>query len=208
MANKTVNTFPKTISVIFHPLLIPTWAFLIVMAQGNLYFFQIPAHAKWLVAAMVFTISGAVPAMIILLMYRLKMISALSIPIKEERAAPIIITALFFYLTYYLLKQLQIAPIFGFYMLGATTLAILSLFINLWWKISLHLTAMGGLVGAFVGLSLLVHENYLTTVISAVLLAGIVAYSRLKLSAHNPLQVYAGFITGFGLMYFLVEVLH
>lgn len=208
MVKNSVNTFPKIISVVFHPLLIPTWAFLVVMLQGNLYFFQIPPHAKWYVASMIFTVSGAVPAMIILLMYRLKMISALSIPNKDERSAPIIITALFFYLTYYLLNKLAIVPIFGFYMLGATTLAILSLFINLWWKISLHLTAMGGLTGAFVGLSLLVHDNYLTTVIWAVLIAGTVAYSRLKLSAHKPSQVYAGFLTGFGLMYFLFEVLH
>lgn len=200
---QTETTLAKFFSVIFHPLLIPSWAYLALIWQGNLLLLRIPFNLLWTLGGLIFLTTFVLPTAIILLMLRFKMISSLSMPLRSERIGPLIITAVFFYMTYYLLKQLQIAPIIYLYMLGATLLAVISAAITLWWKISLHSMGVGALVGAFAGLALLSPANYSFLLIASLLMAGITATSRLLLSAHRPAEIYAGFATGASLMFTL-----
>jgi len=95
-----------------------------------------------------------------MLMLHFKLITSLQMPLRQERIAPLFVTAIFFFLTYYLLKTLEIAPVLYVYMLGATLLAIIASAITLWWKISLHMIGAGALTGAFAGLALLSPEAF------------------------------------------------
>lgn len=207
MASLT-HTFAKVISAVFHPLWVPAFAFMSVAWLGDPLQLRIPVHAIHWLGLLVLIISGLIPAVIMVMMLRLKLISSLSMPDKEERTFPILLTAVFFYLTYYVLSKLEVAPVFGFYMLGATTLAIVCMFINYWWKISLHMTAYGGFTGALLGMGILFDEHYIFIAIPVILIAGLVGYSRLRLSAHQPMQVYAGFLLGWLTMFLLFELFH
>jgi len=200
---QTETTLAKFFSVIFHPLLIPAWAYLALIWQGNLLLLRIPFNLVWTLAALIFLTTFLLPTAIVLLMLRFKMISSLSMPFRSERIGPLVVTAIFFYMTYYLLKQLQIAPVIYLYMLGATLLAVISAAVTLWWKISLHSMGVGALVGAFAALALLSPANYSFLLILSLLMAGITASSRLILSAHKPAEIYAGFATGASLMFTL-----
>lgn len=208
MINKASYVFARILSVVFHPLLVPTWAFILILTQGNLAILKIPSQAAWMIALLVFLCTAAIPAFIFLFMYRLKMISALSMPYRSERMAPIVVTAIFFYLMSYLVRQLHIAPVFGFYMIGATALALLCLVVNIWWKISLHLAGMGGVTGALAGMTELYGDNYFLPMIAALIISGFVAASRLRLNAHRPAEVYAGFALGVFTMYFLLSLVY
>jgi membrane-associated phospholipid phosphatase len=55
---------------------------------------------------------------------------------------------------------------------------------------------MGGIVGTIIGLILRYQIDAVPLVISLILISGLVGYSRLRLNAHTPLQVYAGFVLG------------
>jgi len=200
---QTETTLAKFFSVIFHPLLIPAWAYLALVWQGNLLLLRVPFNLVWTLGGLIFLTTFLLPTAIILLMLRFKMISSLSMPLRSERIGPLVVTAIFFYMTYYLLKQLQIAPVIYLYMLGATLLAVISAAVTLWWKISLHSMGVGALVGAFAGLALLSPANYSFLLIVSLLMAGITASSRLLLSAHKPAEIYAGFTTGASLMFTL-----
>jgi hypothetical protein len=199
----TETALAKFFSVVFHPLLIPTWTYLALIWQGNLLLLRIPFNLVWTLGGLIFSTTFVLPTAIILLMLRFKMISSLSMPLRSERIGPMIVTAVFFYMTYYLLKQLQIAPIMYLYMLGATLLSVISAAITLWWKISLHSIGLGALVGAFAGLAILSPANYSFLLIVSLLIAGITASSRLILSAHRPAEIYVGFTTGSSLMFAL-----
>lgn len=200
---QTETTLAKFFSVIFHPLLIPAWAYLALIWQGNLLLLRIPFNLVWTLGGLIFLTTFLLPTAIVLLMLRFKMISSLSMPLRSERIGPLIVTAVFFYMTYYLLKQLQIAPIIYLYMLGATLLTVISAAVTLWWKISLHSMGVGALVGAFAALALLSPANYSFLLMLSLLVAGITASSRLLLSAHEPVEVYAGFAAGASLMFTL-----
>ena len=106
-----------------------------------------------------------------------------------------------------MLSKLQIAPVFSYFMIGATLLLIITLVINLFWKISSHMVAMGAVMGAVTGISLLLAINLKLLIIMIILVSGLVAYSRLKLNAHFPVQVYAGFMLGVVVMAGLAIIL-
>jgi len=145
----------------------------------------------------VFSFTFLFPLINVLLLLRFKVISSLHMPTKEERRIPLLVTSCFYVTAYYLLRYSGISETLKILMLGASLSVILSTIINFFWKISLHLMAFGSLVGIIYTISynLFISAHYLMTFF--VLLSALVAYSRLQLSAHNPRQVYGGFLIGF-----------
>lgn len=186
----------ELISVIFHPLLVPTYTYYIITVQFSPLVLRIPAEMQNLIGGLVFTTTAILPATMMLLMLRLKFIGSLRIPLRSERPAPILITLIFFFLAYYMLRQLQVAPLFYYYMLGATALGLLCFLINLFYKISLHMAALGGATGSFIGLAFLLSHPMLAVLSVAIIVSGLTAFARLSLESHRPSEVYLGYVSG------------
>ncbi len=197
----------KILSLVFFPLLIPTYTLLIIF-NINVYFSMIiPQLAKLQILGMVFLITFIFPFFMMILFQRIGIIKSLYMKTKEERTLPYLMTIIFYYLAYYLLKQLQISPIFYYFILGATFLIIITLIINFFWKISIHMIGVGGMLGTLMGLSFLWMIDIPFLIILLVLCSGITGYARLKLNAHNPAQIYSGFLLGTSFMLFLFLVI-
>ena len=167
----------------------------------------IPQLAKLQILGMVFLITFIFPLFMMILFQRIGIIKSLYMKTKEERTLPYLMTIIFFYLTSYLLKQIQISPIFYYFILGATFLIIITLIINFFWKISIHMIGIGGMLGTFMGLSFLWMIDISFLIILLVLCSGITGFARLKLNAHNPAQIYSGFLLGTSFMLFLFLVI-
>jgi membrane-associated phospholipid phosphatase len=116
---------------------------------------------------------------------------------REDRTMPYIVSITFFYLTFYVLKKLQISPVYYYFMIGATMLNIIVMAINFFWKISSHMASVGALAGMVVGLSYFLGTNYFNLITLTLIMAGVTGFARLKLEAHTPAQVYSGFVLGF-----------
>lgn len=186
----------KVISVIFHPLLIPTYALALLLNINTHFTLVLPENYRYLTILFVFLTSFAMPALIMLILLKIGTIKSLQMETRQERVIPLFVVAVFFYATYFLIKQ---GPYFAFYnifLLGATLLVIISLFINYFTKISIHMVALGGLFGTFVGftLALQLELRFLLTMI--IIVSGFVGFARLKLKAHSEGQVYGGFALG------------
>ena len=137
-----------------------------------------------------------IPLVLTWLLYRLRLISSFYLVNKEERIYPILSVSVFYYVTYYLLRGTHISTIFSYYMLGATLLAILTLIINFYLKISLHMIGAGSFTGLFLGLSLNFGINLNAEILSGIILAGIIGFARLKSNSHKPAEIYSGFALG------------
>lgn len=186
----------KIVSVLFHPLLIPTYTTLFLFNLNSYIAFQIPYEAKLLILGMIAITTFFFPVLFILIMKRRGMIKSLHMESREERLYPFVITAIFYFLTYQMIRQLQISDVYKLFMLGSAILIIISLTVNFVMKISIHMVGIGGLMGTLIGLSLHINLDLISSIIIAILIAGIVGFSRLKLAAHKPIQVYTGFLTG------------
>ena len=186
----------KVISVIFHPLLIPTYALLLLINTNTHFTRVLPENYRYIIVAFVFLSSFVLPTLIMLILLKMGKIKSLEMKSRQERTLPLFIVAGFFYATYFMLKQGPHLALFNIFMLGATLLVIISLLINTITKISIHMVALGGMFGTFAGFAIAFHVE-LTFILYAILLvAGLTGFARLKLEAHSQAQVYSGFALG------------
>jgi membrane-associated phospholipid phosphatase len=203
MLHRIETGIARAITYICHPMLLSTYA-LVVLFNMEVYFsIGIPAKAKWMIVLLVFIITGLLPMLLAVLMSRLGIVKTLHMEQREERIWPFVITALFYYLAYYLVKQLDLSTVYIIFMLGAFLTVIVGLVISFFWKISVHMIGMGGIVGAFTGLSLRLMIDMPLLIVILILLSGLTGFARLKLLAHTPAQVLAGFVAGFGVFILL-----
>lgn len=68
--------------------------------------------------------------------------------------------------------------------------------INVWWKISTHTAAIGGVAGALVSYSMAFSFNPLWWLCLVLVLAGAVGTARMILRQHTLSQVVMGFLIG------------
>jgi membrane-associated phospholipid phosphatase len=186
----------KIISILFHPLLIPTYAILILFNTDSHYLHVLPNNYKLLLLAFVSLFTFFLPAIAMFFMVKLRIVDSLEMNAKKERSIPLVVVALFFYGTYHLLRQIPVNSVFTIFMLGATLLVLFSLLINYFYKISIHMMALGGLLGTMLGYSFLIHQDIRIYLYLIILVTGITGTSRLRLNAHTPSQVYSGFLLG------------
>ena len=189
-----------TISVLFHPLLMPTYAALLLFNIQSHFNLSLSISYSLLVPAFVFVTTFVFPGLLMLIYLKMGFIKSLEMKSRKERILPLFTMAGVYYLTYYLLKQGPIPTLFNFFMLGATMLVLLSLLLNYLDKISIHMVAMGGLFGTFTGLALGFHYDLRLIIYFLAFAAGLTGFARLKLNTHTETQVYSGFGLGVAVM--------
>ena len=198
---KVETTLAKLISVIFHPLLIPTYTILILFNLQYFFMDIIPFKAKMILFANVFGFTFMLPAFIIFILLKFSVIKSYQMEIKNERAIPLLITAIFYYMTYYLFRKINLPPLMYNFFLISTSLIIIALLINMFWKISLHTIALGGLMGILLCVNIKFNLDSRMWLLMAILAAGLTGTARLKLSSHYPSQIYTGYLLGFAMMF-------
>jgi len=203
MLDRIETGIARLISLTMHPMLVTTYALIILLSLQAYFVVAIPSKVKWMMVVLVFILTGLLPMLLALLMARLGIIKSLHLEQREERIWPFIITAIFYYLAFYLLRQLDLSPVFMVFMLGAFVTVVVGLLVTFFWKISVHMIGMGGMVGAFTGLSLKMMIDIPLVIMVLIMLSGLTGFARLKLQAHTPMQVLGGFISGFVIFTFL-----
>ncbi|MCU0371215.1 MAG: hypothetical protein MUC31_07360 [Bacteroidales bacterium] len=187
----------QVLSVVFYPLFVPTYAFAILLTMPAYFSALMPAPAKWMVIGLIFTATCILPTLFFIVMIKSGIVSTTYLSKREDRTLPYIVSIIFFYLAYYMLKRLQVSPVYYYFMIGATLLNILVMGINFFWKISSHMASIGALAGMMVGLSYFLGTFYFLLIALSLIMSGLTGFARLKLQAHTPGQIYSGFALGF-----------
>jgi hypothetical protein len=186
------------ISVTLHPLLMATYGcvLLFFVIPDTVYDYLTSPAIKWRITAIVFLFSAAFPALNIYILYRLKRIPTITLSAQKERGFPYVMTSLFYFGLFYLLMDVNVWGSLKLFLVGAGTSILLVALINMRYKISAHMTGLGGLLGALVSVSYLISFDMTPYYIAVVVLAGITGCARLILGEHRPSQIYAGFLLG------------
>lgn len=185
----------KIISYLFHPLLMPTYGFLIIFSSEN--FITTSWSRKLIVIGITFTFTFLLPTVNALLLLKMGRIKSLEMEESSERFLPYFSTALYFFALVYLFHSVELPSVFIALILGAGVSIVLTWLINFKWKISAHAIGIGGMIGATIGFTLRTGMDLRYMLLMVILCAGLVGYARLKLNAHDPAQVYTGFGLGF-----------
>jgi len=191
-----MKTFYKIITLIFQPLLMPTFGMMILMNMT--FFVGLPTMWRWIAIIGTFIFTAVLPAIPILVMLRKGEINDLFISKKEERTMPYLFSFLaYVFWAMFMWRTLQF-PMFIVAMGIGSAISIITItVINLKWKISAHLGGIGGLTGAVFGVCYRMAINPLLFLTVILAISALVALARMELKAHTPNQVLAGFVVGF-----------
>jgi hypothetical protein len=184
------------LSIILHPLLIPAIATIALMLRPDLYTIVLPNNMKFWFISVVIVFTLLIPLAGVLILLKFNAVNSLEMSVRNERTLPLIISSTSFMVLLFSLKSTGIPPVFLYILYSATFALLAGLLINLFYKISLHTLGWGAIAAAFTGVSLKLGVPLLAFIIVAVLLSGLAGYARLKQNAHNPAQVYLGYVAG------------
>jgi hypothetical protein len=188
--------FAQIISVIFHPVLVPTYGILLLLNLNAYFTFRIPLQAKIMLVFMMLTSTVIIPLILFIILKHRKIIADLFMNTKEERVYPYLSFVVIYFLLYYLVSNTALHPIFSYFLLATTLLALVFFFINLWWKISAHTGGMSALISMIIILSLKMKIDLYPIIATIILLSGLVGFARLKTNSHKPSEVYLGYLLG------------
>ncbi len=186
----------RVFSTLFHPLILPTIGLFILFRLNTYISLTLPLEVRRYVLLMVFVNTAILPVLSVLVLKRTGHIRDYLLRERAERLLPLMVAAVTFFMTYYLLRQLQLPSLIDFFMMGATLLVLLSLLISIRWKISIHMVSLGGLTGFMIVTALLLQPDMHLLIMAAFLVSGLTAASRLHVKAHKPAEVYAGYLLG------------
>lgn len=192
--------FASSISIILHPFFIPSFVMLALLNLNVFMAFVIPLSIRLWIQGMIFILTFAMPIVMIFFLHRAKIISSIYMENRSDRFYPLIMTAVFWGMAYYLLSKTGLPVLYYEFLLGGLAAIIVATVVNHFWKISIHMLGMGGLTGVFLGMSFRLGMDIFPLIAASILFSGLVGYSRIKLNSHNPLQVYTGYGVGALLM--------
>ncbi len=185
----------KIISIVFNPLLMPTYGLLILL-NSDTYFAMLPFQAKKVIFIIVFITTCLLPlAFLPLFMYQ-NLLKSFEMETIKERIVPFATIGILYFIGYLIMYQMDIPSTLANILLAGTITIFIALLITLKWKISAHMAGIGALTGAILAFSYILETNFIIFLLGAIFIAGLLGTSRLILKHHTPTQIYAGFGLG------------
>lgn len=185
----------KIISYFFHPLFVPVymgWFFIRVLRL-------FPAHDSWhqnLLLIQFLVNYTLLPLVTVLIAKGLGFIDTVYLKTQKDRIIPYIATMIFYFWVWYVFKN-QGAPKETIqFSLAVFLSTCFGVFVNSFFKVSMHALAMGVVVTLLLLLSVNSAVNYGPYVSIGLFIAGLVCTSRLIMRDHYPFDVYAGLLLG------------
>lgn len=186
----------RVITILFHPLLMPTIGLLLILNSGTYLSLLDPAAKKAVLFVMALG-TLLFPLMMIPVLYYRNLITSLQDAQREERFLPYMIILILYVITYIYFVRLPLSHIIHAYVLSVAILLFVLMLITLKFRICAHTAALGGIVGLVFTLILKYETPLLGFMAMGILAAGLVGTARLFLGVQRSAEIYTGFLLGF-----------
>lgn len=189
--------FSHAMSWVFSPVLVPTYAIILVFHLSMLSY--APTAAKLSIIGIVFALTAAVPALAVFVLTKFGDVSDMALSQRTDRLIPYIVEAGCMLACGYYLTTTGLPDWVGYFFIGGAIATAINFVVNFWWKISAHGAGMGGFIAMFLVMNRygLPPYNLWVWCMGAVVAAGLLGMARVWLGRHTPLQTIAGEIVGF-----------
>jgi len=190
-----IRTAAKIISYIFHPLFVPVYFgwFLVYVLR---LFPSLDPFRKSMLVVQFFVSYTLLPLATVLISKALGFIQTIYLKTQKDRIIPYIATMIFYFWMWYVSKNLGFPKESVAFILAAFLAICFGVFVNSYFKVSMHTLSMGVIVAWFFILSFTGSVNMGPYMSIALLIAGLVSTARLVNSDHRPFEVYAGLLLG------------
>ena len=182
------------VSMVFTPFYLP------IVGLMSLFFLSylslMPTAYKLQVLTLVYFFTILLPTVLIHLYRKYQGWNLIELGHKERRMVPYVISILCYFFCVYIMDMLHIPHFMGTIVSAALPIQIVCALINVWWKISTHTSAIGGVAGALFVFGEFFGFNPVWWLCLVLILAGVLGTSRMILRQHSLAQVLAGFFVG------------
>jgi hypothetical protein len=183
-------------SWVLQPLLMPLYGSIIFLSLPFYAFRLMPEALKWYVIICVALFTCLLPVISILLILKFGIVQSVELDRREDRRYPLLFAVIFHSVNYYFLSKIHLPALYYLFLLSGIFSILLTMVVTRYWKISMHMTGIGGLCGSLLLCSIAWPIDIRWILAGVFLIAGIIGSSRLILNAHTPAQVGAGFFAG------------
>ena len=202
MKEKNIILTARVISMIFTPFYLPFVGLIALFLFSYLNAYHLKFKIEVLAMVYIFTI--LMPTILIHFYRKYQGWNLIELGIKERRMVPYIISIVCYFTCYYIMGAMKIPHFMGGILVAALMIQIICAIINVWWKISTHSAAIGGVTGAIVAFSLIFSFNPVWWLCLVLILAGMVGTARMILRQHSLSQVVAGFFVGLICSFYII----
>lgn len=194
MRYKNIIIAARVMSMAFTPFYLPLMSLVALFLFS--YLALLPMAYKLTVIIIVYFFTILLPTFLIHLYRRHQGWSLIEIGRKERRMVPYVISIACYLCCTYIMESMHIPHFIGSILIAALLIQIVCALINVWWKISTHTAAIGGVVGALFAFGELFNFNPINWLCFVIILAGLLGTSRIILRQHSLQQVLSGFGVG------------
>ena len=195
--HKTLSILSQFWSILLYPMWMPLYGVILFCVAARKLLPILPASYMGMCIAGTAVLTLIIPIILLLFLWRKGYIDSLHIDNAKQRTTPYIYTLICYGFWAYFVRVTVKMPTFMLLVAIGAMVALLAVtIINHWWKISAHLTGIGGLLGGICSFALNYSTIPLMLIIIVLLLALLLMYARIYLQAHTPMQVVCGFLLG------------
>lgn len=189
-----MNKILKSISFIFHPIIIPILGVIFYFSRSPRYIPKEIIEAK-LISLFILTV--VLPILLFFLLKTLGRVQSIYLETTKERVFPLLLNCIVVLLVLdRILTANQIIELYYFFLgILISTLACLFLVI-MKFKASIHMISIAGLLMFCIALSIHFSININGTLALLFIIIGAIATSRLHLNAHSFVELVIGFFIG------------
>lgn len=190
------NKLARILSYILHPIFIPLYVYTWLNTGSAGVHQKEAVLGGWHSFVIVMLFTAFIPALLLLILKRFKVIESLETILPRNRILPLALVFVWYTACYFIFNALRFSNVFLFFHLLAIFALSMNMVLNLLYPVSLHTMSWGALTAGMALLSQKMGFNTPVVISVCLILSGITAYARLKANAHNPSQVYWGWIAG------------
>lgn len=194
MKEKNIIFTARIMSMIFTPFYLPIVGLIALFIFS--YMSLLPMMYKLVMLAMVYLLTVVAPSLLIHLYRLCQGWTSHELGRKERRLVPYITSIVCYFACFFWMEYRNTPRVISIIVVVALTIQMVCALINIWWKISTHTAAIGGVAGGLVSYSIAFSFNPLWWLCFVLILAGAVGTARMILRQHSLSQVVTGFLVG------------
>ena len=192
----------RVLSSLFTPFYLPLVGILLLFTFS--YMSKVNIQFKLLVVAIVYLFTILLPTFFIWLYRRYHGWTLLQLSRRHRRLVPYIISIVSYLVCFWIMDQRFIFHFIITIVLAALIIQAVGIIVTLWWKISMHTAAIGGVAGALMAFAELFRFNPVWWLCLIFLLSGLLGTARIILRQHSLAQVLVGFFIGMACAFFTI----
>ena len=194
MKEKNIILTARIMSMVFTPFYLPIFGLVALFTFSYMSLSPMAYKLPMLIIVYLFTVVA--PSLLIHLYRRCQGWTSRELGKKERRLVPYIISILCYFGCFFYMEYRNTPRVISIILVAALAIQMACAIINVWWKISTHTAAIGGVAGSLVSYSIAFSFNPLWWLCLVLLLAGAVGSARMILRQHTLSQVVMGFVVG------------